>query len=97
MFPSSLDYDLGKHYHTDGLKEAIGDLKDKVEDVTERKKDRTDRAELTKKVADAAGKAIEKAGDRAAEIAKFDPKAAVDMVKIAKKTAKDAASKALAE
>lgn len=76
IFPSSLD--------NEPLVKAVDNLKEKVEDVTEKRKDR---AKLTKEVAEAAGKAIEKAGDKAAEVAKFNPEAAVDMLKIAKHTA----------
>lgn len=76
MFPSGLDEALERQktrleagIQTDKLKSAVNDLKDKVEDVSARKSDRKDREELTAKVAAEAGKAVEKAGEKAAVIA----------------------------
>ena len=77
IFPSSLDYEPSakmKSLEGEKLMKAVDNLTDKVEDVASKSgKKKEKKAALTEEVANAAARAVEKAGDRAAEIAKFDP------------------------
>ena len=62
-----------------------------------KKENKVDKSKQVEEVAAAAGRAVEKAGIKAAEMAKTNPIAATEMLKIAKKTAKEAATAALSD